>query len=278
MCTRSYPIVRRTGALLLNALLTAMLLFHVGSSPAQWDIPVPLELTGEVPSDRQVIGPADPVEANDAVSLDAARMNVYARTSVNGSASLIGQLIPVPEAYTAGMIVTILPTQVSSEAATLDLNGLGPRFIVKTGGIPLAAGDLQPGMPARLIFDGQYFQLISASLLRCPSGYTAVHRSYCIADRSQNAATFFDAALACTAQGARLCTISEWNHACHILPGFFATVLEAEWVDHAANSANGAKLVGYGINGADNEPGSGCDHGGQNLPTVPFRYRCCTVR
>lgn len=267
---------RRSRNLLWRLLIGLALLVPAGGS-AQWDVPVKLVLTGQTPDDRQVTGLADPVAAHDAVSLDAVRTNVYAHTSVNGSTALIGQLTPAPEGYSAGMVVTIIPTQTNTEAATLELNGLGPRFIVKTGNVPLMAGDLQPDMPARLIYDGTYFLLISATHIQCPSGYTSPHHDLCIQNEPQAAATFFNAASTCIGQGARLCTLSEWSRACHVLSGFFDTVLEAEWVDHAANYSTGAKLVGVGIDGGE-AVGAGCDFGGQNTPITPARFRCCIDR
>lgn len=259
-------------------LVCGALLFRTGEATAQWDLPARLELTGPAAQDRQVKGIAAPMAPNDAVSLDAARRTTYSRSLVSGSASLTGQLSPAPSAYTTGMLVTIIPSQPNDEEATLDLNGLGPRPIVKTGNVPLAARDLLPGIAARLVYDGTCFQLLSASHLPCPPAHTAVSSTYCIEDAPHDAATFFTAAASCTAQGGRLCTISEWSSACSSIPTFFGTVITAEWVDHAANNANGAKLVGVGEDGGGIGAGAGCVFGGQSPPQTPFRYRCCTNR
>lgn len=258
-------------------LFAVLLVLTSSYAVAQLELPAELVLSSPNVDNRQVIGLADPVSPTDAVSLDAARTNVYARTTVSGSASLLGQLTPAPTSYSIGLSVIIVPNENNAQAATLELNGLGPRFIVKTGDVPLSTGDLRAGVPAHLIFDGQHFQLISATHFLCPGGYTGVHQNYCIADQPQAAATFFQANTTCIAQGARLCSIAEWSHACLLIPAFFGTVSEAEWVDHAANNTNGAKLVGVGIDGGE-AVGAGCNFGGQNQPTVPFRFRCCVDR
>ena len=260
-----------------TGLVIPFLLWGTVELPAQWELPVPLNLTGANPNDRQVNGLTTPAASSDAVSLNAARELVYARTTVTGNTALLGQLTPSLAAYIPGMLVTIIPTLANAAAPTLDLNGLGPHFIVKPGNIPLLAGDLRPGIPVRVAFNGTYSVLASATHIPCPTGYSSPHHALCIQAEPQAAATFYSAASICVEQGARLCTISEWSHACHMLSGFFATVSEAEWVDHAANYNSGAKLVGVGIDGGE-AVGSGCNFGGQNTPTTPARFRCCIDR
>ena len=245
---------------------------------AQLDVPSSIEFNGITSSDRQLIGLSPPVDLSDAVSLDAARATTFAITTVTGTSELVGTLIPAPTVLYPGMMITILPTSPSSQGATLDLNGTGARSIVKSGGIPLATGDLFPGVPARLVYVEDQFLLLSGTQIQCPVGYSAVTRGYCIADQPQPSADFFSAISYCIDQDARLCTLSEWSAACQNLTSFFGTVTEAEWVDHAANNTTGAKLVGFGINSGDDVPGSGCEFGGQSPPTAMFRYRCCSDR
>jgi len=218
------------------------------------------------------------MQPSDAVSLDAARRESFSTTFVTGSSTLLGSLTPAPGGYFPGMMVTIVPTSINVDGATLDLNGLGPRPIVKTGGTPLSFGDLRPQVPARLVFDGDSFQLVSATGLPCTAGFHTINRGYCIAESSFEATSFFNAANTCSDLGARLCTISEWSHACRTVQSFFATVVEAEWVDHAANNNTGAKLVGHGIDGGAGGPGSGCEYGGQDASNNNHRFRCCANR
>lgn len=245
---------------------------------AQVNVEVPLELIGNDPEDRQVTGLAAPLEPGDAVRLGSARTADPNTVVLSGNMDLSGVLTPVPVEYTTGMMITVITSSANLEGATLNLNGIGPRPIIRSGGVPIAPGALQPGKPARLVYTGTDFQLVSATSLPCPASFTVANKGYCIADQPLPAATFFDAINTCAAQGARLCTISEWSHACRSIPGFFATVTEAEWVDHAANNNTGAKLVGFGIDGSEAGPGSGCEYGGQVVPTTPYRFRCCSNR
>ncbi|HNR56152.1 MAG TPA: hypothetical protein PKJ19_13360 [Flavobacteriales bacterium] len=159
---------------------------------------------------------------------------------------LEGDLTPAPSDLVPGMVLTIVPLEVNAPAPTLALNGLTGRPILKGDGIALDAGDLRPGVPVRVIFDGTVFQLVSATFLGCSSGYVPVTNTYCIADQPGEAATFYDAIAACGAQGGRLCTISEWSHACSSLPWFFGTVTQAEWVDHGPITTPGRSSLVWG--------------------------------
>jgi len=247
-------------------------------SQAQLEVGVPLILVGPSSSDRQVTGLGEPVQPSDAVSLDAARGESYSTTFVTGTSALLGDLTPAPGGYVPGMMVTIVPISINADGATLDLNGLGPRPIIKAGGAPLSFGDLRPQVPARLAYDGDSFQLVSGTGLPCMAGFLTINRGYCIAEDPFEATSFFNAVTTCSDLGARLCTISEWSHACRTVQGFFATVVEAEWVDHAANNNTGAKLVGHGIDGGAGGAGSGCEYGGQDASNTNHRFRCCTNR
>lgn len=261
-----------------RATLTALTVLFAFHCVAQLDADTPITLDSSEPHDRQVTGLAPPMDPGDAVSLGAIRTLTMNTVSLEGSSQLSGNLVPDPAAYTAGMTVTVMATSTVADGATIELNGLGPKAIVRSGGVPIVSGDIRAGIPARLVYDGVRFQLLSSTQLPCASGYSKANERYCIADQPLPAAAFFDAITTCSAQGARLCTISEWSHACRSIPGFFATVTEAEWVDHAANNNTGAKLVGFGIDGGEGGLGSGCEYGGQVVPTTPNRFRCCSNR
>lgn len=261
-----------------RTLFWCMVLTLHGTVRAQLDIPVPLSFTSDAPADRQIGGLADPLSPDAAVSANAARSMAMNRTIVQGSASMTGSLTPPLDAYSIGLSITVLPTEVNQQAATLDLDGLGARFIVKNGDQVLDSADLRPGIPVRLIYDGTYFQLLNRTYLTCPTGFSVVNGSYCIGDLPLATNSFFGAASACAAMNARLCTINEWAYACRSIPGFLGTVITAEWVDDAANNTDGAKLLGAGNNGEIDLPGTSCTFGTQNSPYNLFRARCCANR
>ena len=260
-------------------LITIVCCIGANALTAQWQVPVPVVLDGPQPEQRQVIGLEDPVSSSSGVSVDAARALATSFAQVTGTAVLTATLTPAPMGYAAGMVVPIMPAQANAPNASLDLNGLGPVPIVKLGGLPLDSADLTVDAPHRLVYDGSSFHLLTAATRPCPAGYQVGSREFCIADSSQEALDFLDAGTACRDANARLCTWSEWVHACLSKPGFIGSVLDFEWVDHAANNTSNAKRVGRGSDGSSAEDlGIGCIHGHHTLPTNPTRFRCCTSR
>lgn len=249
------------------------------TAAAQLQVPVAIELTGAEPADRQVTGLADPLSSDAGVSLDAARASATTFATASGTDPLIAALTPAPTGYTAGMSIVIVPQQANAAGASLDLNGLGAVPMVKLGGLPLDSADLTVGLPHRLVYDGQRFQLITSAYRPCPAGYRIGAREYCIADSSREALTFIQANAFCADAGARLCTFAEWIQACVSEPSFLGTVLDFEWVDHAANHIGNAKRVGKGSDGqTGDDMGIGCMNGSHADPNTPTRFRCCVSR
>lgn len=245
---------------------------------AQWDVPVSLELTGATDADRQVDGLAPPVSPDAAVSVAAARATTMSYATAVGIDQLVADLVPPIVSYTAGMMITLVPSDANAVGATLELNGLGARPMVKFGGLALDSADLPVGIPARLIYDGSRFLLLSNVSRPCPTGFYAPASTYCIQDSSRSAITFFNAISYCHNEGARLCGYTEWTTACRNKAAFIGTVLSAEWVDSAANNANDAKTVGAGWASSDPVPGIACNLGFTQPPSTLFRFRCCLTR
>lgn len=242
-------------------------------------MPVAVTLSGAQPSERQVTGLANPISNDAGVSVDAARNNATKWAHASGTTQLVAALTPAPLGYSAGMSVLIVPQEPNAPGATINLNGLGEVPIVKLGALPLDSADLSVGVPHRLVHDGQQFQLISSAYRPCPAGYRIGAREYCIADSSNEALTFTQAGTFCAGIGARLCTFSEWIHACISSPSFIGTVLNYEWVDHAANNTTNAKRVGRGSDGnTGDDLGIGCTNGHHSDQANPTRFRCCISR
>ncbi len=263
-------------------LFPIVLLLSFSTASGQWDVPVPIDLNGDQPEKRQIEGLADPDAPDAAVSFDAARATSMAYATATGTSALQADLSPAPSAYTAGMTVTIVPTAANEAGATLDLNGSGAVPIVKWGAVPLDSADLQAGEPVRLIYDGSAFLLIGPALKACASGFSPVGSRYCISDSSFGTGSFYQAVAYCASIGARLCTYNEWIAACRQDTAFIGTLIDAEWVDHAANNADHAKRMGYGsIGSGDGDPDGdpSCQHGTTTPPTNETgRIRCCSNR
>lgn len=70
-------------------------------------------------------------------------------------------LSPVPSAYTNGMVVRFKANTANTGAATLNVNSLGAKSIVKNYDVALADNDIKAGQIVSVIYDGTNFQLIS---------------------------------------------------------------------------------------------------------------------
>ncbi len=265
----------------MRSLLTISVLAVALIGQAQWEVPVRIVLDGDSAADRQVSGLADPIVGDAAVSLDAMRANTVGYAMASGDQALVADLQPIPDAYTMGMTVTIMPTVANRASPTINLNGLGAVPLIKWGGQPLDSADLVPGLPARLVHDGLAFQLMNSAYLNCPDGFHPSSARTCIQTTSSDSTTFFQAVEHCNNMGAQLCSMTEWIHACRTMPPFLSTVFGGEWVDNAANEQSGAKYMGTGIPGGASGGHNGtigCQYGYYVAPTASRRFRCCIKR
>lgn len=87
-------------------------------------------------------------------------LELYAVDSVGTDAYAV-TLVPAPTAYTSGMIVNFKAGTVNTGAATLNVNGLGAKTIVRNGNVTLSDGDIKSGQVVTVIYDGTNFQMQS---------------------------------------------------------------------------------------------------------------------
>ena len=253
-------------------------LFLPMAALCQLELPVPVVLSGSENADRQVRGLGDPLLPSGAVSVDAARTSVVARTTTTGSTVLIGGLTPPATFYSIGMLLTVVPTEANAAGPTLDIDNIGPRPILKYGQVPLDSADLRAGVPVRVVYNGSAFLLLNTTSRPCPSTMHPGSAIHCISDSAIGIGTFFEAVSNCASRGQRLCSYGEWIGACRRDPAFIATVISPEWVDDGANSGSDAKVVGGGSDGQVVVPGLACNYGSSVLSTLTSQYRCCYDR
>jgi hypothetical protein len=70
-------------------------------------------------------------------------------------------LSPIPTAYVAGMAILFVAATSNTTGATLNVNGLGQKAIVKRASTALATGDIVTGMRCFVVYDGTNFILIN---------------------------------------------------------------------------------------------------------------------
>ena len=73
--------------------------------------------------------------------------------SVAGTDTITGSLTPAITAYTNGMTLKFIPANTNTGAATLNVNSVAARSIVKASGVALVAGDIVAGVPAVVVYD-----------------------------------------------------------------------------------------------------------------------------
>lgn len=81
--------------------------------------------------------------------------------SVAGTNTITGSMTPDLASYSTGMMVIFTPANNSTGAATLNIDSLGAKSIVKGDGTALESGDLQASTAHFLIYDGTNFVLLN---------------------------------------------------------------------------------------------------------------------
>jgi hypothetical protein len=72
---------------------------------------------------------------------------------------------PLTFTYTTGVWFDVLVGNTNTAAATLNVNGLGPKAIVDQSGAALLAGALVGGSAYRLVYDGTSFRMLSSTAI-----------------------------------------------------------------------------------------------------------------
>lgn len=90
-------------------------------------------------------------------------------TTTNTGNAYSATLTPAITAYTTGMNVYLKINVANTGAATVNLNGLGAKGVVKDASTPLVAGDLLANKVYLLAFDGTNFQVANLSSAAFPT-------------------------------------------------------------------------------------------------------------
>ena len=253
---------------------TTLLLLPPMLAAAQWNVNGRLVLDGATPADRQVSGLSAPQQGTDGAAMASDRNSLTEQATATGVDQLSIALSPTPLQLSPGMRVLLIPSAVNQGGTTLQVNSLPAVPVRKHLTAELDSGDLRPGIPVELIFDGAVFQVSGQLYPGCPPGYKALGRNTRVEAVSREPVNWYNANGICTAEGKRLCGFSEWIRACQQQDNIFGTIVDYEWVDEAANTTNLAKLMG--VNETTLLPD--CRSGGHRAPTTVQRFRCCYDR
>ena len=78
-------------------------------------------------------------------------------------------LDPAPSAYVEGMLVHFKATSGVTGPATLNVNTLGAKALLKEDGVSLASGDILAGQMLSAVYDGAEFCLLSPVMTSTPT-------------------------------------------------------------------------------------------------------------
>lgn len=90
--------------------------------------------------------------------LAQARIGFLADTGTANN--LLATLSPAPSTLVAGLTLRLRVLVAITGAATLNLNGLGPKSIIHAGGSPVVAGDLNADDIVELLYDGAAYRIM----------------------------------------------------------------------------------------------------------------------
>ncbi len=219
---------------------------------AQVQVDRSVRLTAPVDSARRVTGLADATSEAEALNLRTAAMGRFRTATAGGTpdAWTIALAPALTDTLPAGSELLLRIPASNTTAVTLTIDGLGPFAVEEAPGDPLDSADVPAGLMARLLFDGTAFQLMNGRPSRtrpCPSGFVAVTDQFCMEPGQRDTLDFREAAMACGALGARLCTWGEFYTACTRAAqlGLNDMTGDWEWTNNSANADMGVRVVGY---------------------------------
>lgn len=99
------------------------------------------------------------IVAADGINL-AHSVFAYAASS-SGNDTYAITLTPAPTAYAVGQVFSFIPNAANTGGATLNVNALGAKTILKNYNQALDTGDILAGQAVRVMYDGTNFQLLS---------------------------------------------------------------------------------------------------------------------
>ena len=230
----------------MRSFIVISLAMLVTRGTAQVHVDRPIQFTSTDSVQRQIQGLATATEEDGAITLAGDRSGPLQLALVNGTANALTlTLSPAPVAYTDGLLLRFIPAFPNSGAVTLDVNGLGPRGLLRPDLLPITLAELSPGALVEAQYADSVFILLRRAESGCPPGYLPVNERFCVQQAEVDNVTYFDAVRYCTDRGAKLCTWEEYYNACMMWQGTLTgTFDDWEWVDGTADHTHTALQCG----------------------------------
>jgi hypothetical protein len=116
--------------------------------------------------------------------------------------ALVVALDFAPDAYHFGLEMTVLVGNTNTGPATVNVNGLGNKSVLRADGSALQAGDLTAGRIVHLVYDGNNFQILGASESVALAAETAAAASATLASGYATSAFGYQTSAAASAAAA----------------------------------------------------------------------------
>lgn len=252
--------------------LYTLLLFGAAIPLAQGQVHVdrPVVLTAADSAQRQVQGLADPGGDTHLTTLGAVRSGAHHWCTASATgANITLSATPALQNYAIGTRLRFLTAATGNGGITLNVDGNGPRTLRSPDGLPVVL----EGIPLNTLMDVEFvdtaFVLISRqSHERCPQGYLAANGRLCLQVNENAALNFYDAGRKCLAQGARLCSWTDYLYSCTVLTNQLNGLFDNwEWIDDTSDHTHTADQAGRYNCRIQRSIGA--------LPTETATFRCC---
>ena len=163
--------------------------------------------------------------------------------AVSGTANAITiTATPVPDAYAEGMAVIFEAAHSNTASATINLNSLGAKTIVREDGTTLQAGDLHAGTFHHLVYDGVFFVLLNRFR---HTGYWDTINTFTTGVTDEGSSSTWTVAVSSFTSGDRVRLRGHTKVANQDRRGFTLTLDYVDFPSGNAGGASGDKLWSY---------------------------------
>jgi hypothetical protein len=229
----------RTRSIISFGLLSGVLSAQVRSDK-------PIVLDAAAVEERTITGTTTALDGSDLITLGDARNGTYHLAGTGGTAQAIAlTLTPACVAYAPGLSIRFAATALAAGPVTVNVDGLGPKRLLRSDRQNPAFGDILPGGMVEATYVDTAFILTQRAFEACPTNFRRVNDRLCIQYNDTLNVSIFTASDWCMQRGARLCSWDEYIQACtaldDVLEGFYD---DWEWIDDTNDHTHTAVQAG----------------------------------
>lgn len=216
------------------------------TAQAQVHLDRPLVLSSADSAQRSIEGLSTATQGDALITLSDVRDGRYLHAQVSGTAAAIALgMQPACTAYRPGLSVRFVPNAVAAGAVTLNVDGLGPKRLLRADRGPIDFGQVVPGRAVEAVYADTCFVLHERSLSGCPTGFLPVNQRLCIQRNDTLSMSIYNASRWCQERGAQLCSWDEYIQGCTATQGQLEGLFnDWEWMDDSSDHTHTADQIG----------------------------------